>query len=57
MSKEEKINKILEMTKELMILMIDELNEQSINELYVNTKIMLEARKELVGGESDEVKK
>ena len=38
MSKEEKIDKILEMTKEIMNLMIDELNEQSINELYINTK-------------------
>lgn len=57
MSKEEKIDKILEMTKEIMILMINELKEESLNELYVNTKIMLEARKELEGGESDEVEK
>lgn len=51
MSKEEKIDKILEMTKELMNLMIDKLTEESLDELYVNTKIMLEARKELKGGE------
>lgn len=51
MSKEEKIDKILEMTKELMILMINELTDDSLDELYINTKIMLEARKELKGGE------
>ena len=54
MSKEEKIDKILEMSKELMILMLDEISEEEINALYVKTKIMLEARKELEGGESDE---
>lgn len=51
MSKEEKIDKILEMTKELLILMINELTDESLDELYIKTKIMLEARKELKGGD------
>ena len=53
MNKEEKIDKILEMTKELMILMINELKDESLDELYFNTKIMLEARKELKGSEEN----
>lgn len=51
MSKEEKIDKILEMTKEILNSMIDKLDDDSLDELYVKTKIMLEARKELKGGE------
>ena len=47
MSKEEKINKILEMTKELLHLMINELKEEELDKMYVYTKLMLEARKEL----------
>ena len=53
MNKEEKIDKILEMTKELMILMINELKDESLDELYDNTKIMFEARKELKGSEEN----
>lgn len=51
MTREEKIDKILEMTKELIILMGDEITEESLDKLYIETKIMLEARKELKGGE------
>lgn len=53
MNKEEKINKILEMTKELMNLMINEMTEESLDKLYINTKIMLEARKELKGRDKE----
>lgn len=47
MSKEEKINKILEMTKEL----IGYLNakDEDIDNLYVQTKLILETYRELNG--------
>ncbi len=59
MSKEEKINKILEMTKELLFLMIKNIKEEELDKMFLDTRLMLETYKELNGkeSESDESKK
>lgn len=49
MSKEEKINKIIEMQKELFLLNKDELSDKEIDDLYVKVKFALETMKELIG--------
>lgn len=49
MSKEEKINKIFEMSKELMELQIEEISDKEIDKLYMQTKFALETLKELKG--------
>ena len=51
MSKEEKIDKILEMTKEIMIL--SETSDKDIDDLYKNTKIMLGVVKKAMEDEDD----
>ena len=54
MSREEKLNKILEMTKEIFDIYLKEeyIEEKDIDKLYINTKIMLESLKEL--GDKDD---
>lgn len=51
MNREEKINKILEMTKEMFILAKYEYDEEELDKLYLQTKIALETFKELYGNE------
>lgn len=46
MSKEEKIDNILKMTKEIMIL--SETSEDEIDKLYYQTKVMLKAVKDVL---------
>ena len=49
MSREEKLNKILEMTKEIFNIYLEEdyIEEKDIDKLYISTKLMLEILKEL----------
>lgn len=49
MSREEKLNKILEMTKEIFNIYLEEdyIEEKDIDKLYISTKLMLESLKEL----------
>lgn len=54
MSKEEKIDKILEMSKELMILKLDSISNEDLDKLYIETKLVLETFKELEGGSNNE---
>ena len=49
MSREEKIDKILEMTKEILKLMDDLVSDMEIDQLYIQTRIALETYKELKG--------
>lgn len=49
MTKEEKLNKILEMSKELIELKLDDISDREIDQLYVQTKFALETLKELRG--------
>lgn len=51
MSREEKIEKLLEMTKEIIILQKDNLTDEELDKLYIQTRIMLETYKELEGKE------
>lgn len=51
MNKEEMINKICEMTKEIMI--ISNASLEVIKSLYVETKLMLETYKEVNGGDEE----
>lgn len=51
MSKEEKLNKIIEMSKEMLLLTLDSIEDSELDKLYVQTKLSLEAFKELKGGE------
>lgn len=53
MSREEKLNKILEMTKEIFNIYLEEdyIEEKDIDKLYISTKLMLEGLKELGGKE------
>lgn len=48
MTIEEKIDKILEMTKEL-INLLDDIDEKEVDKLYIQTKLTLQAMKELKG--------
>lgn len=48
MTIEEKIDKILEMTKEI-INLLDNIDEKEVDKLYIETKLTLEAMKELKG--------
>ena len=47
MSREEKLEKILEMTKEIFDLYKDNISELEIDKLYIETKVLLESLKEL----------
>ena len=49
MNREEKLDKILEMTKEIFNIYLDEelFDEKEIDKLYITTKILLESLKEL----------
>ena len=49
MNKDEMINKILEMMKELYEIGKDELNEEELKQTYVRIKFCLETAKELKG--------
>lgn len=49
MSKKEKINRILEMCKEMYELQTENINENELDKLYFQTKIALETLKELKG--------
>lgn len=48
MTIEEKIDKILEMTKEI-INLLDSIDEKEVDKLYIETKLTLQAMKELKG--------
>ena len=52
MSKEEKIDNILKMTKEIMIL--SETSEDEIDKLYYQTKVMLKAIKGVLEEEEED---
>ena len=52
MTKEEKIDKILEMTKE--ICSLNDINEKELDDLYIQTKLILQALKELNGVPNEE---
>lgn len=47
MSKEEKLDKIIEMTREIIRIKFDKISDDEIDEIYIQTKIMLETLKEL----------
>lgn len=47
MTREEKLNKILEMSVEIVKLQNDEISEDEIDDVYIKTKFVLETLKEL----------
>ena len=47
MSREEKLNKILEMSIEIIKLQNDKISNDEIDDVYIKTKFMLETLKEL----------
>lgn len=47
MSREEKLNKILEMSIEIVKLQNEKISEDEIDDVYIKTKFMLETLKEL----------
>ena len=49
MTKEEKVNKIIEMSKELMMLQLDDISDRELDQLYSQTKFALQTAKELKG--------
>ena len=51
MTREEKIEKLLEMTKEIIILQKDNLTDEELDKLFIQTRILLETYKELEGKE------
>ena len=51
MSREEKIEKLLEMTKEIIILQKDSITDEELDKLFIQTRILLETYKELEGKE------
>lgn len=53
MTKDEKLEKIEEMTKEIIKISYDKISEDEINEIYIKTKFMLETMKELKGEKND----
>lgn len=55
MSREEKLNKILEMTKEIFDIFLKEeyIGEKDIDKLFISTKFTLESLKELGGKDED----
>ena len=54
MSREEKLNKILEMSVEIIKLQNDKISDDEIDDVYIKTKFMLETLKELKNGEDKE---
>lgn len=56
MNREEKLNKVLEMTKEIFDIYLKEeyIEEKEIDKLYIRTKLMLESLKELGDKENGE---
>lgn len=53
MTREEKLEKILEMSKEIIKLEGDKITDNEIDEIYIKTKFMLETLKELSDNEND----
>lgn len=51
MSKEEKLDKILEMSKEIIKIKFNDITDEEINDIYIKTKFMLETLKELKGSD------
>ena len=49
MSREEKLNKIIEMTKEMIEIIGDDIKDKEIDQLYFQTKFALETYKEMYG--------
>lgn len=47
MTKIEKLNKIVEMSKEMILLQGDNFSDAEVDKLYIQTKLALEAYKEL----------
>lgn len=47
MTRDEKIEKIIDMTREIFELTVKEVSDKELDKLYVQTKIALEALKEL----------
>lgn len=53
MSKEEKIDKIIEMTKEICYLIKDHISDSAFDKLFLDTRLMLETYSQLYGKESE----
>lgn len=55
MNREDKLNKVLEMTKEILNIYLESqyIQEKDIDKLYISTKLMLESLKELKGKENE----
>lgn len=53
MSKEEKIDKILEMTKEICYLIKDQVLDSAFDKMFLDTRLMLETYRQLYGKESE----
>lgn len=49
MTKEEKIDKIFAMNKEMFLLQQDQIKDEDLDKLYMQTKLALESLKELKG--------
>lgn len=49
MTKEEKIDKIMEMNKEMFLINQDSIKDEELDKLYMQTKLALESLKELKG--------
>lgn len=47
MTKEEKIDKVMEMQKEMFLLQLDKIKDEELDKLYMQTKLALESLKEL----------
>jgi len=49
MTKEEKIDKIINIDKEIFLLQQDQIKDEDLDKLYMQTKLALESLKELKG--------
>lgn len=54
MTKIEKLNKIVEMSKEMILLQGDKFSDDEVDKLYIQTKLALEAYKELYEDEKED---
>lgn len=53
MNREEKLNKILEMSKEIIKIKNEQISDEEIDEVYIQTKFMLETLQELKGEDKE----
>ena len=54
MTKIEKLNKIVEMSKEMILLQGDNFSDDEVDKLYIQTKLALETYKELYEDEKED---